>query len=225
MFDALTNRLTSVFDGLTGRGALTEADVDAALREVRLALIEADVSLPVIKDFLAKVREKAIGADVLRSVTPGQQIVKIVHDVLVETLGEEAQGLSLDVVPPAVIMMIGLQGSGKTTSTAKIGLRLTSRDKKKVLMASLDTRRPAAQEQLKVLGEQTGVATLPIIAGQSPADIARRALQAAKLSGYDILMLDTAGRLHVDEALMAEIAQIRDLSQPAETLLVADSLS
>ncbi|MBP6011559.1 MAG: signal recognition particle protein [Alphaproteobacteria bacterium] len=225
MFEALTNRLSSVFDGLTGRGALTEADVDAALREVRLALIEADVSLPVIKDFLVKVRERAIGADVLRSVTPGQQIVKIVHDILVDTLGEEAQGLSLEVVPPAVIMMIGLQGSGKTTSTAKIALRLTNRDKKKVLMASLDTRRPAAQEQLKVLGEQTGVATLPIIAGQSPADIARRALQAAKLSGYDVLMLDTAGRLHIDEALMAEIAQIRDLSQPAETLLVADSLS
>jgi signal recognition particle subunit SRP54 len=225
MFDALTNRLSSVFDGLTGRGALSEADVDAALREVRLALIEADVSLSVIKDFLAKVRERAIGADVLRSVTPGQQIVKIVHDVLVDTLGEEAEGLSLDVVPPAVVMMVGLQGSGKTTSTAKIALRLTNRDKKKVLMASLDTRRPAAQEQLKILGEQTGVATLPIIAGQSPADIARRALQAAKLSGYDVLLLDTAGRLHIDEALMAEIAQIRDLSEPAETLLVADSLS
>ena len=225
MFEALTNRLSSVFDGLTGRGALSESDVDVALREVRLALIEADVSLPVIKDFLAKVREKAIGADVLRSVTPGQQIVKIVHDALVEMLGAESEGLSLEVVPPAVIMMIGLQGSGKTTSTAKIALRLTNRDKKKVLMASLDTRRPAAQEQLKVLGEQTGVATLPIIAGQAPADIARRALQAAKLSGYDVLMLDTAGRLHIDEALMAEIAQIRDLSTPAETLLVADSLS
>jgi len=225
MFDALTNRLSSVFDGLTGRGALTEADVDAALREVRLALIEADVSLGVIKDFLAKVREKAIGADVLRSVTPGQQIVKIVHDVLIETLGEDAQGLQLDVVPPAVVMMVGLQGSGKTTSTAKIALRLTNRDKKKVLMASLDTRRTAAQEQLKILGEQIGVATLPIMAGQTPVDIARRAMQAAKLSGYDVVMLDTAGRLHIDEALMAEIAQIRDLSSPHETLLVADSLS
>ncbi|MCE9523651.1 MAG: signal recognition particle protein [Alphaproteobacteria bacterium] len=225
MFDALTNRLSSVFDGLTGRGALTEADVDVALREVRLALIEADVSLSVIKDFLAKVRERAIGVDVLRSVTPGQQIVKIVHDVLVDTLGEEAQGLSLDVTPPAVIMMVGLQGSGKTTSTAKIALRLTNRDKKKVLMASLDTRRPAAQEQLKILGEQTGVATLPIIAGQTPVDIARRAMQAAKLSGYDVVMLDTAGRLHIDEALMSEIAQIRDLSSPHETLLVADSLA
>jgi signal recognition particle subunit SRP54 len=225
MFEALTDRLSSVFDGLRGRGALTEGDVDAALREVRLALIEADVSLPVIKDFLGKVREKAIGADVLRSVTPGQQIVKIVHDILVDTLGAESEGLNLDAVPPAVVMMIGLQGSGKTTSTAKIALRLTNRDKKKVLMASLDTRRPAAQEQLKVLGEQTGVATLPIIAGQAPADIARRALQAAKLSGYDVLMLDTAGRLHIDEALMAEIAEIRDLARPVESLLVADSLS
>jgi signal recognition particle subunit SRP54 len=225
MFEALTNRLTSVFDGLTGRGALTEADVDVALREVRLALIEADVSLPVIKDFLAKVREKAIGVDVLRSVTPGQQIVKIVHDALVDMLGTESEGLALNITPPAVVMMVGLQGSGKTTSTAKIALRLTNRDKKKVLMASLDTRRPAAQEQLKILGEQTGVATLPIIAGQAPADITRRALQAAKLSGYDVLMLDTAGRLHIDEALMAEIAEIRNISAPIETLLVADSLA
>ncbi len=225
MFEALTNRLTSVFDGLTGRGAISEGDVDAALREVRLALIEADVSLSVIKDFLVKVREKAIGADVLRSVTPGQQIVKIVHDVLVETLGAESEGLSLEVTPPAVIMMVGLQGSGKTTSTAKIALRLNGRDKKKVMMASLDTRRPAAQEQLKILGEQISVATLPIVPGQTPADIARRALQAAKLSGFDVLMLDTAGRLHIDEALMAEIAEIRDLSSPVETLLVADSLA
>jgi len=225
MFDALTNRLTSVFDGLTGRGALTEGDVDAALREVRLALIEADVSLPVIKDFLAKVREKAIGVDVLRSVTPGQQIVKIVHDALVDMLGTESEGLSLNITPPAVVMMVGLQGSGKTTSTAKIALRLTNRDKKKVMMASLDTRRPAAQEQLKILGEQTGVATLPIIAGQTPADITRRAMQAAKLSGFDVLMLDTAGRLHIDEALMAEIAEIRNISAPIETLLVADSLA
>jgi len=225
MFENLTNRLTSVFDGLTGRGAISEADVDAALREVRLALIEADVSLPVIKDFLAKVRARAIGADVLRSVTPGQQIVKIVHDELVETLGTESAGLSLDISPPAVVMMVGLQGSGKTTSTAKIALRLTNRDRKKVMMASLDTRRPAAQEQLKILGEQIGVATLPIIAGQAPADIARRALQAAKLSGFDVLMLDTAGRLHVDEALMAEIAEIRNISAPIETLLVADSLA
>ena len=183
------------------------------------------MSLSVIKDFMAKVREKAVGADVLRSVTPGQMIVKIVHDNLVDMLGAESEGLSLEITPPAVIMMIGLQGSGKTTSTAKIALRLTNREKKKVMMASLDTRRPAAQEQLRILGEQTGVATLPIVAGQSPADIARRALQAARLSGFDVLMLDTAGRLHIDEALMSEIAEIRDLSSPIETLLVADSLS
>ncbi len=225
MFDALTNRLQGVFDGLTGRGALTEADVDVALREVRMALIEADVALPVIKDFLAKVRERAIGHEVLRSITPGQQIVKIVHDVLVDTLGEEAQGLDLEATPPIVVMMIGLQGSGKTTSTAKIAARLQTREKKKVLMASLDTRRPAAQEQLKILGEQTGVATLPIIAGQNPIDIAKRALQAAKLSGFDVVMLDTAGRLQIDEALMAEVAQVRDATQPHETLLVADSLA
>jgi signal recognition particle subunit SRP54 len=225
MFDALTNRLQGVFDGLTGRGALTEADVDVAMREVRLALIEADVALPVIKDFLSKVRERAVGHEVLRSVTPGQQIVKIVHDVLVDTLGEETQGLDLEATPPVVVMMIGLQGSGKTTTTAKIGLRLTTREKKKVLMASLDTRRPAAQEQLKILGEQTGVATLPIMAGQNPADIATRAVQAAKLSGFDVVMLDTAGRLQIDEALMAEIAQVRDIVKPQETLLVADSLA
>jgi signal recognition particle subunit SRP54 len=225
MFEALTDKLQGVFDGLTGRGALTEADIDKGLREVRLALIEADVALPAIKDFLAKVREKAVGSEVLRSVTPGQMIVKIVHDGLVEMLGSEAEGLDLAVAPPAVVMMVGLQGSGKTTSTAKIAARLKTRDKKKVLMASLDTRRPAAQEQLKVLGEQIGVGTLPIVAGQAPADIARRALQAAALSGVDVVMLDTAGRLHIDEALMAEIAQIRDLTKPQEILLVADSLA
>ena len=225
MFEALTDKLQGVFDGLTGRGALTEADIDKGLREVRLALIEADVALPAIKDFLSKVREKAIGAEVLRSVTPGQMIVKIVHDGLVDMLGAEAEGLHLEATPPVVIMMVGLQGSGKTTTTAKIAARLKNRDKKKVLMASLDTRRPAAQEQLKVLGEQIGVTTLPIIAGQTPPDIARRALQAASLSGVDVVMLDTAGRLHIDEALMAEIAEIRTLAQPVETLLVADSLA
>jgi signal recognition particle subunit SRP54 len=225
MFEALTEKLQGVFDGFTGRGALTEADIDKGLREVRLALIEADVALPAIKDFLAKVREKVIGAEVLRSVTPGQMIVKIVHDGLVEMLGSEGVGLNLEAAPPVVIMMVGLQGSGKTTSTAKIAARLKNRDKKKVLMASLDTRRPAAQEQLKILGEQIGVSTLPIIAGQAPADIARRAMQAAALSSADVLMLDSAGRLHIDEALMAEIAEIRDIAKPLETLLVADSLA
>jgi signal recognition particle subunit SRP54 len=204
---------------------LTEADIDRGLAQVRLALIEADVALAALKDFLGNVREKALGHDVLRSVTPGQMIVKIVHDGLIEMLGAEAEGLNLEVTPPAVIMMVGLQGSGKTTTTAKIALRLKSRDKKKVLMASLDTRRPAAQEQLKILGEQIGVTTLPILGGQTPADIARRALQAASLTGADVVMLDTAGRLHIDEALMAEIAEIRDIAKPVETLLVADSLA
>jgi signal recognition particle subunit SRP54 len=225
MFEALTEKLQGVFDGFTGRGALTEADIDKGLREVRLALIEADVALPAIKEFLSKVREKAIGSEVLRSVTPGQMIVKIVHDGLVEMLGTEGVGINLEAAPPIVIMMVGLQGSGKTTSTAKIALRLKTRDKKKVLMASLDTRRPAAQEQLKILGEQIGVQTLPIIAGQTPVDIARRAMQAAALSSVDVVMLDTAGRLHIDEALMAEIAEIRDIARPLETLLVADSLA
>lgn len=225
MFEALTEKLQGVFDGFTGRGALTEADIDKGLREVRLALIEADVALPAIKDFLAKVREKAIGSEVLRSVTPGQMIVKIVHDGLVDMLGSEGVGLNLEAAPPVVIMMVGLQGSGKTTSTAKIAARLKNRDKKKVMMASLDTRRPAAQEQLKILGEQIGVSTLPIIAGQAPADIARRAMQAAALSSVDVLMLDSAGRLHIDEALMSEIAEIRDISSPHEILLVADSLA
>ena len=225
MFEALTEKLQGVFDGFTGRGALTEADIDKGLREVRLALIEADVALPAIKEFLSKVREKAIGSEVLRSVTPGQMIVKIVHDGLVDMLGSEGVGLNLEAAPPVVIMMVGLQGSGKTTTTAKIASRLKTRDKKKVMMASLDTRRPAAQEQLKILGEQIGVSTLPIIAGQAPADIARRAMQAAALSSVDVLMLDSAGRLHIDEALMAEIAEIRDIAQPIETLLVADSLA
>lgn len=225
MFEALTERLGGVFDKLTGRGALTEADIDAGLREVRLALIEADVALPAIKDFLTKVREKAIGQDVIRSVTPGQMIVKIVHDALVDMLGQEGEGLELNVTPPAIVMMVGLQGSGKTTTTAKIAARLKNRERKKVMMASLDVRRPAAQEQLKILGEQIGVATLPIIAGQAPGDIAKRAMQAAALTGTDVLLLDTAGRLHIDEALMAEIAEIRSLSNPAEILLVADSLA
>ncbi len=223
MFDTLSDRLSTVFGHLTGRGALTDSDVVEALREVRVALLEADVALPVVKDFVERVREKAVGQEVLRSVTPGQQVVKIVHDELVETLGREPATLDLNAVPPAAIMMVGLQGSGKTTTTAKIANRLQARDKKKVLMASLDTRRPAAMEQLKVLGEQTGAATLPIIEGQNAVDIAKRAMEAAKLGGYDIVMLDTAGRGHVDEALMGEAEQIRAAANPVETLLVADS--
>lgn len=231
MFDSLSERLGSIFERLRGRGALEEKDVDAALREVRVALLEADVALPVAKDFISKVKERAVGADVLRSVTPGQQVIKIVHDVLVGTLsgGEEADGaegaLNLAMAPPVPILMVGLQGSGKTTTTAKIARRLETREKKRVLMASLDTRRPAAQEQLKTLGEQAGVRTLPIIPGQSPADIARRALEAARLGGFDVVILDTAGRTSIDEALMAEVAEIHSISSPIETLLVVDALT
>jgi signal recognition particle subunit SRP54 len=225
MFESLSDRLGGVFDKLRGRGALTEADVRAAMREVRIALLEADVALPVVRTFVDQATERAVGSDVLRSVTPGQMVVKIVSDTLTETLGADASELLIDVTPPAVIMMVGLQGSGKTTTTAKIAWRLKTRDKKKVLMASLDTRRPAAQEQLRVLGEQTEVATLPIVAGQQPVDIARRAMQAAKLQGFDVLMLDTAGRLHVDQTLMDEMKAVAQVADPAEILLVVDSLT
>lgn len=225
MFESLQERLGSVFDGLTRKGVLKEADVDAALREVRVALLEADVALSVARDFIAEVRVEALGEDVLRSISPGQMVIKIVHDHLVSTLGSETTGLELNVAPPAVIMLVGLQGAGKTTAAAKIGARLTRRDKKKVLMASLDVQRPAAQEQLKVLGEQAEVATLPILKGQLPVDIAKRALQAAKLQSADVLILDTAGRLHVDEALMAELDIIARETTPAETILVADALT
>jgi signal recognition particle subunit SRP54 len=225
MFESLSDRLSGIFDKLTGRGALSEADVTAAMREVRRALIEADVALDVVKSFTDRVRDKAIGVQVLRSVTPGQMVVKIVHDELVATLGREAEPIDLNAVPPVAIMMVGLQGSGKTTTTAKIAKRLSEREKKRVLMASLDVRRPAAQEQLRVLGEQIKVETLPIVKGQTPPQIAKRAMEAARFGGYDVVMLDTAGRLHIDEALMAETEEIRDISRPHETLLVADSLT
>jgi len=225
MFDTLSDRLGSVFDRLRGRGALTEADVRSAMREVRVALLEADVALPVARDFVEQVTEKAVGQEVLRSVTPGQMVVKYVHDALVETLGSETAELDLNVAPPAVIMMVGLQGSGKTTTTAKLAKRLTERERKKVLMASLDVARPAAQEQLAVLGRQASVDTLPIVTGQQPVDIAKRALSSAKLQGYDVVLLDTAGRLHVDDQLMAEMKAVAAASSPAETLLVVDSLT
>src|ERR1700677_3856911 len=224
MFDALQSRLTGVFDKLRGRGALSEADVDEAMREVRAALIDADVALPVVEDFIKSVRPRAIGENVIRSVTPGQQVVKIVHDALVETLGSENAALDLGSAP-APILMVGLQGSGKTTTSAKLGLMLQNKEKKRVLMASLDVRRPAAMEQLKILGEQAGVATLPIVANQMPLDIARRAMASARVGGYDVLILDTAGRQHIDEALMTEVALIKDAVKPHETLLVADSLT
>ncbi|MDH7972196.1 signal recognition particle protein [Sphingomonas sp. AR_OL41] len=225
MFDSLSDRLGGVFDRLRGRGALTEADVRAAMREVRVALLEADVALPVARDFVDRATELAVGQNVLRSITPGQQVVKIVNDALVEMLGADASELDLGVTPPAVIMMVGLQGSGKTTTTAKIAKRLVGRERKKVLMASLDVNRPNAQEQLATLGTQIDVATLPIVPGQQPVDIARRALNAAKLQGYDVLMLDTAGRLHVDQALMDEMRAVADIATPAEILLVVDSLT
>ena len=225
MFESLSDRLSGVFDRLRGRGALNEADVRGAMREVRIALLEADVALPVVRRFVDQVTEQAVGQQVLRSVTPGQQVVKIVHDALVEMLGAEASELDLGVTPPAIVLMVGLQGSGKTTTTAKIAKRLSEKERKKVMMASLDVARPAAQEQLAVLGRQANVATLPIVPGQQPVEIARRALQAAKLQGFDVLMLDTAGRLHVDQALMDEMKAVADVSNPAETLLVVDALT
>ncbi|WP_375451079.1 signal recognition particle protein [uncultured Devosia sp.] len=225
MFDSLGDRLGKIFDGLRGRGALSVADVDVALREIRRALIEADVSLEVVKAFVEQVRERAVGLEVTRSVTPGQQVVKIVHDELVAVLGEAAVPISLNAVAPVTILMVGLQGSGKTTTTAKLAKRFKDRQNKKVLLASLDTRRPAAMEQLRVLGEQVGVATLAIVAGENPVQIATRAAREGKLGGFDILILDTAGRVHVDEDLMAETAQIKAIANPHEILLVVDALT
>jgi signal recognition particle subunit SRP54 len=228
MFDTLSDRLGSVFDRLRGRGALGEADVREAMREVRIALLEADVALPVARRFIDAVTEKAIGQDVLRSVTPGQQVVKIVNDELVAMLSgddENSAELILEAKPPVVIMMVGLQGSGKTTTTAKLGKLIREKRGRKALMASLDVNRPAAQEQLAVLGTQIDVATLPIVAGQQPVDIARRALESAKLQAADVLLLDTAGRLHVDDALMAEMKAVASVAAPTEVLLVVDSLT
>ncbi len=225
MFETLSSRLAAVFDRLTGRGALSEADVNEAIREVRRALLEADVALDVVRSFADKVRERAVGQEVIRSVTPGQMVIKIVHDTLVDTLGREPIPLDLNAQPPVPIMMVGLQGSGKTTTTAKIARRLKERNKLKVLMASLDTRRPAAQEQLRILGEQNSIDTLPIVPGQTPTQIAGRAVAAARLGGFDVVILDTAGRTHIDEPLMVEMAEIKRAAAPHEILLVADSLT
>jgi signal recognition particle subunit SRP54 len=225
LFESLSDRLGEVFDRLKRRGALKEGDVNAAMREVRIALLEADVALDVVKGFIDRVRERAVGQEVTRSVTPGQQVIKIVHDNLIEMLGSESAWIELNAVPPVPILMVGLQGGGKTTSTAKIAARLTSRDKKKVMMASLDVTRPAAREQLRVLGEQTGVATLPMADGESALSIAKRAMTAARLQGYDVVMLDTAGRVSIDQGLMDEVRQIRDAVNPVETLLVADAMT
>lgn len=225
MFESLSEKLSGIFDQLTRRGSLSEEDVNVAMREVRRALLEADVALDVVRSFVDKVRAKAVGANVVKSVTPGQMVIKIVNDVLIETLGTDGDPINLNAAPPVAIMMVGLQGAGKTTTSAKIAKRLTERDKRKVLMASLDVKRPAAQEQLAVLGRQVGIATLPIVAGQSPVQIARRAEEVARLQGYDVVILDTAGRTHIDEPLMAEMAEIKAATNPHEILLVADSLT
>ena len=225
MFESLSEKLSGILDKLTGRGALSEEDVNAAMREVRRALLEADVALEVVRSFVDRTRTKAVGAAVIKSVKPGQMVVKIVHDSLVETLGGESQAIDLNAPAPVPIMLVGLQGAGKTTTAAKIAKRLTERDRRKVLMASLDVKRPAAQEQLAVLGSQVGVDTLPIIPGQDPVEIAKRAETAARLQGYDVVLLDTAGRTHIDEPLMEEMAQIRDAAHPHEILLVADALT
>jgi signal recognition particle subunit SRP54 len=225
MFDNLSEKLSGILDRLTRRGALSAADVDAAAREVRRALLDADVALDVVRTFVEKLKERAVGVEVIKSVTPGQMVVKIVHDQLIETLGSSADPIDLNAPAPVAIMMVGLQGSGKTTTTAKIAKRLTEIGKRKVLMASLDTRRPAAMEQLAVLGRQVNVETLPVVEGQSPAQIANRALQAARLGGHDVVMLDTAGRITLDEAMMAEAADVRRAANPHEVLLVADSLT
>lgn len=236
MFTGLSDRLGDIFDRLRKRGTLKESDVDEALREIRVALLEADVALPVVKDFIEGAKNRAVGEEIVRSVTPGQMVVSVVHDQLVEMLNggplDEASalpskdsGLNLSGIPPVAVLMAGLQGSGKTTTTAKIALRLTKREKKKVLMASLDVYRPAAQQQLIVLGQQTDVRVLNPIMGEKPVAIARRAMQTGKLEGFDVVLLDTAGRLHVDMELMNEIAAVRDVAQPTETLLVADAMT
>jgi signal recognition particle subunit SRP54 len=225
MFDGLSGRLAGILDKLKGRGALSESDVNDAMREVRRALLEADVALDVVKSFVDRVRARAIGQEVLKSVTPGQMVIKIVHDELVAILGSDQQGIDLEAPAPVAIMLVGLQGSGKTTTCAKIAVRLKDRSKKKVLMASLDVRRPAAQEQLRVLGEANGIDTLPVVAGQQPVAITTRALQAARLGGYDVLLLDTAGRTTLDEAMMIEAADVKRAANPHEILLVADSLT
>ena len=225
MFEGLSEKLSGIFDQLTRRGALSEADVEAALREVRRALLEADVALEVVRGFTDKARERAVGANVIKSVSPGQMVVKIVSDVLTETLGAQAEPIDLNAPAPVAIMMVGLQGAGKTTTTAKIAKRLTERQKKRVLMASLDVKRPAAQEQLAVLGRQVGVDTLPIVPGQTPVQIAIRAEEVGRLQGYDVVMFDTAGRTHIDEPLMVEMAEIKAAARPHEILLVADALT
>jgi signal recognition particle subunit SRP54 len=224
MFESLSSRLGKVFEKLTGRGALSEADVAEALREVRVALLEADVALSVVKEFIGRVKARAVGQEVIKSVTPGQMVVKIVHDELIATLGTKGTELNLNAVPPVVILMVGLQGSGKTTTSAKIALKL-KKEKKKVLLASLDVYRPAAQQQLQILAGQAEVGSLPIVMGEMPVAISKRALDVGRKEGYDVVILDTAGRLHIDQELMAEVAAVRDATKPTETLLVTDAMT
>jgi signal recognition particle subunit SRP54 len=225
MFQNLSNKLGKVFDGLRGRGLLTEADIDEAMREVRISLLEADVALPVAKDFIEKTKAKIIGAEVVKSISPVQMVIKLVQDSLTEMLGGEVQELNFNAAPPVVVMMVGLQGSGKTTSTGKLALRLKSKQGKKVLVASTDIYRPAAQEQLKILAEKTGVVNLDIIEGQKPLEITKRAIAKAKAENFDVLIIDTAGRTHIDDELIAEASDIKKLANPTEILLVADSLT
>lgn len=225
MFESLSSKLTGIFGNLRKRGVLSEADIDTAMREIRIALLEADVALPVVKDFVTSLKEKAVGAKIVASVSPAQMVIKLVSDHLAELLGSEQQAINLAASPPVVMMMVGLQGSGKTTSTGKLALRLRNKHNKKVLVASLDIYRPAAQQQLEQVAKQAQVASLPIIAGEKPLQITERALKAARLEGYDVLLLDTAGRLHIDNELMDELKAVKKLANPLETLLVADSLT
>src|SRR5436853_5811770 len=225
LFDSLSERLGGILDRLTGRGALSEADVDVALREVGRALLEADVALDEVRSFVEEVKKNTVGVALIKSVKPGQMVVKLVHDQLVETLGANADPIGLNAPAPVGIMMVGLQGSGKTTTTAKIAKRLSEQGRRKVLMASLDTRRPAAMEQLAVLGQQVNVQTLPIVSGQTPPQIARRALEAGRLGGFDVVMFDTAGRTTLDDDMMNEAASVKQAAGPHEVLLVADALT
>lgn len=225
MFENLSKKLTGAFDGLFRKGTLSEADVDAAMREVRLALLEADVALPVVKNFINGLKEKIVGQEIVATVSPGNMVIKLVHDALVELLGGDTAELNLAVAPPAVVLMCGLQGSGKTTTTGKLAKRLTEKQSKRVLVASLDIYRPAAQEQLASVATSAGVDSLPIIAGEAPAAITERALKAARTGNYDVLLLDTAGRLHIDDTLMAELKEVKALAAPIETLLVVDALT
>ena len=224
MFKSLSDRLTGIFEKIKSKGSLKENDVEEALREVRIALLEADVSLSVVKEFLEKAKKKAVGSKLIKSVSPGQLVVKVVNDTLIEILGHKEDPINLKATPPVIILMVGLQGSGKTTTSAKIAKRLKIKDKKKVLMSSLDVQRPAAQEQLATLGKQVEVNTVDIVPKQTPIEIAKRSLDQEKKEGYDVLILDTAGRLQIDKELMSEVEGVSKLTNPTEILLVSDAM-